>query len=313
MDLASRFLVDLDLGLLSLEGGLEDEGLLKLSERVDGLAADNVGTEGLLEGGLLGADDFVNPVRLPHLVRLDVQHVLIDTRVPPERELVLVRLQIDLGLTTLTTASARHGVAGLGPAAAIGCLWRRSLLLGWSLLVLLRRLARLGHLAEAGSHHLSEGVELSLGTSSLIIGRRLVVVQRHFLLLRVASVASAEAVEGRLAGLRMGTATAVVLLLALIAAVVVLRVLATAIVPSSVVVVTVVVFFAAGLGGVIFPLEVVVVAGLGTTVTPGVAAWLLTLTSLAAVIVVVPLLVVATLVVAVIVSGSVHLCDVAYF
>ena len=78
MHLAASILVDRDAGLVSFEDRIEPQRLLKLSQSVNCLATDHVGTKSLLQGSLLGLDDLVNAVRLPELIRLDVEHVLKD-------------------------------------------------------------------------------------------------------------------------------------------------------------------------------------------------------------------------------------------
>ena len=113
VDLASRVLVDLDHGLVPLEDCLEDQRIFELAQSVDGLAGDDICAKCLLKRGLLGANDVMDAVSLPHLVRCDVKHVLVHTGVLTQSKSVLVRHQID----RLTTSND-HGLR-LSPALAL--------------------------------------------------------------------------------------------------------------------------------------------------------------------------------------------------
>ena len=86
----ARVAINLDLGLLPSEGSLEDQSLFQLRERVDGLATWDVVTKDLLKSRLFGADNLVNKMGLPNLVRLDLEHVLPHGHAMTQNQLVLI-------------------------------------------------------------------------------------------------------------------------------------------------------------------------------------------------------------------------------
>lgn len=57
---------------------------------IDGLAGDNILSKSLLESYPLGANDGVNLVRLPELIGLDVEDVLVDKQVCSQGQLELI-------------------------------------------------------------------------------------------------------------------------------------------------------------------------------------------------------------------------------
>ena len=96
VDLCLSLLVYGDASRLSFKDCGKKKRLVQLCQRVNCLTADDVGSQGLLQGSLLRPDDLVDPRGFPELIRLDVQHVLVHASVLPKRQTILIRHQADV-------------------------------------------------------------------------------------------------------------------------------------------------------------------------------------------------------------------------
>ena len=90
VDLCLSLLVNRDASRLSFKDCGKKKRLVQLCQRVNCFTADNVGSQGLLQGSLLRSDDLVDSRSLPELVWLDVQHVLVHASVLPKRQTILI-------------------------------------------------------------------------------------------------------------------------------------------------------------------------------------------------------------------------------
>ena len=96
LDLSACLNIDLDLSLLTPERRLKDQCLLELRQRVDRLTARHIVTKSCLKSLLLGADNLMDEMGFPELVRFDLQHVLPNRDILAQNQFVLVRQKIDL-------------------------------------------------------------------------------------------------------------------------------------------------------------------------------------------------------------------------
>ena len=96
VDLCLSLLVNGDASCLSFEDCSKKKRLVQFCQRVNCFTADDVGSQGLLQGSLLRPDDLVDSRSFPELIRLDVQHVLVHTCVLSKLQTILIRHQADL-------------------------------------------------------------------------------------------------------------------------------------------------------------------------------------------------------------------------
>ena len=145
--MCARVTINLDLSLLPTESRLENQGFLKLGQRVNGLATGNVVTKNLLQSRLFRADDLVNEVGFPDLVWFDLQDILPNRYALAQNQLVLIRHQAHcLGLWHRAALADSHRDDSLALTTTVCARIRR---LRWSPLIRVSSPAGLRLFAEA--------------------------------------------------------------------------------------------------------------------------------------------------------------------